>query len=176
VKLVPTGIQGVMVVEPDRIEDERGFFARTFDASIFEEAGLEPAVVQCNISFNKLAGTLRGLHYQDERAIEAKLVRCSQGAIWDVVVDMRPDSPTRLQHVSVELSAQNRLALYIPPLFAHGFQTLQDDTEVMYQMGHFYEAAAATGLRYDDPALGIEWPLAISSVAPKDLDWQLLKG
>jgi dTDP-4-dehydrorhamnose 3,5-epimerase len=174
VKLVPTGIQGVMVVEPDRIEDERGFFARTFDASLFEAAGLEPAVVQCNISFNKAAGTLRGLHYQDERAIEAKLVRCTRGAIWDVVVDMRPDSPTRLQHVSIELTATNHLALYIPPLFAHGFQTLQDDTEVMYQMGHIHAPGAATGLRYDDPALGIEWPLEISTIGPKDLDWQLL--
>jgi dTDP-4-dehydrorhamnose 3,5-epimerase len=174
VRLVATGIEGAMLVELDRLEDERGFFARTFDAAEFEAAGLEPAVVQCNVSFNVAAGTLRGMHYQDERAPEAKLVRCTRGSILDVIVDMRPDSPTRLQHVAVELSEANHTALYVPPLFAHGFQTLADNTEVFYQMGHAFVPGAGAGLRYDDPALGIRWPLPVSVIAPKDREWPLL--
>jgi dTDP-4-dehydrorhamnose 3,5-epimerase len=171
VRLVPTGISGAVLVELDRMEDERGFFARSFDAEEFEAAGLEPAVAQCNISFNIQAGTLRGMHYQDEQAPEPKLVRCTRGAIWDVIVDLRPDSPTRLQHVAVELSEDNGLAIYIPPLFAHGFQTLVDETEVFYQMGQRFVPGAGKGIRYDDPAVGIKWPMAVSVIAPKDLDW-----
>ncbi len=173
-RLVPTGIAGAVLVELDRHEDERGFFARSFDAEEFAAAGLEPAVAQCNISFNITAGTLRGMHYQDEQAPEPKLVRCTRGAVWDIIVDMRPDSPTRLQHVAVELSEDNALALYIPPYFAHGFQTLLDETEVFYQMGQRFVPGAGMGLRYDDPKLGLHWPMAVSVIAPKDLEWPLL--
>ncbi len=174
-KLIPTEIDGPMIVELEQRGDERGFFARTFDAKEFEELGMEPGIVQCNLSYNYAAGTLRGMHYQDETAPEAKLIRCTRGAIVDVIVDMRPDSPTRLQHVAVELSAENRLALYVPPLFAHGYQTLQDDTEVTYQVSGWYTPTAERGLRYNDPALGITWPVPVSSTSDKDAAWPLLE-
>lgn len=127
--------------------------------------------VQCNLSFNHRAGTLRGMHYQAPPATETKLVRCVRGAIFDVIVDLRPNSPTFLQHVGVELTAENRRALYVPELFAHGYQTLTDDTEVLYMVGEFYTPGAERGLRYDDPALGIAWPLPVSAISEKDLAW-----
>ena len=163
-----TKLKGAFIIEPERLEDERGFFARTFCQEEFEAHGLNPAVVQCNISFNKKRGTLRGMHYQVVPHEEAKLVRCTRGAIYDVIIDLRPESPTLKQWVGVELTADNRRMLYIPEGFAHGFQTLEDDTEVFYQMSEFYHLECARGVRWDDRVFGIEWPLAEVIISAKD--------
>ena len=151
-------LTGAWVIEPELLGDERGWFARTFDAEEFHARGLNPAVVQCNASFNARSGTLRGMHYQAEPHGESKLVRCVRGAIFDVAVDLRPDSPTYRRWHGVELSAENARAFYIPAGLAHGFQTLTDDCEVLYQMGHRYVPGAARGVRWDDPVFAIEWP------------------
>lgn len=161
-------LSGVFLVEPERREDERGWFARTWCRREFEAHGLCPRLVQCSTSFNRRRGTLRGLHYQAVPHAEAKLVRCTQGAIWDVALDLRPQSPTLHQHVGVELTARSGAALYIPEGFAHGFQTLQDDTEVLYQMSEFYAPAAARGIRYDDPKFNIRWPIADPIILGRD--------
>lgn len=153
-----TPLGGAWVIELEELGDERGWFARTFDVEEFQARGLNPAIVQCNTSFNPQCGTLRGLHYQAEPHGESKLVRCVRGAIFDVAVDLRADSPTRCRWHGVELSAENRLSYYIPAALAHGFQTLTEDCEVLYQMGHRYVPEAAQGVRFDDPAFGIEWP------------------
>ena len=174
-RLVPTALEGPVVVELEHRADDRGFFARTFDRAIFAEAGLEAVVEQANLSYNHRAGTLRGMHYQLPPATEAKLVRCTAGAILDVVVDVRPGSPTRLQHVAVELSAENRRALYVPPMFAHGYLTLTDGAEVVYQVSEAYTPGVERGLRYDDPALGIDWPLPVAVISEKDAAWPLLE-
>ncbi|MGA9778098.1 MAG: dTDP-4-dehydrorhamnose 3,5-epimerase [Verrucomicrobiia bacterium] len=171
---IPTRLSGVYIVEPEPHEDDRGFFARTFCAREFKEHGLATEFVQCSISLNRIRGTLRGLHYQLSPACETKLVRCTSGAIHDVVVDLRQDSPTYLQHLGVELTAQNRLALYIPKMFAHGLETLVDETEVFYQISEFYAPAKSIGLRFDDPKLGIQWPLPVSVINDKDRNWPLL--
>jgi len=152
-------LPGVFVIEPELREDARGFFARTWCQREFAEHGLNPRLVQCSMSFNRRRGTLRGLHYQAAPHAEAKLIRCTRGAIWDVALDLRTQSPTFRQHVGVELTAENRAALYIPEGFAHGFQTLVDDTEVLYQMSEFYAPASGQGFRFDDPAFAIRWPL-----------------
>jgi dTDP-4-dehydrorhamnose 3,5-epimerase len=157
-QFVQTPLPGAWVVELDLLGDERGWFARTFDADEFEQRGLNPAVVQCNASFNARSGTLRGMHYQAEPHGESKLVRCVRGGIFDVAVDLRSDSPTYRRWHGVELSAENRLAFYIPAGLAHGFQTLTDDCEVLYQMGNPYIPEAARGVRWDDPAFAIDWP------------------
>ena len=174
-RLVPTEVPGPVVVVLEEHRDERGFFARTFDSEEFAAAGLEPVVLQTNFSHNGRAGTLRGMHLQVAPAPESKLVRCVRGAVLDVVVDLRPGSSTRLQHVAVELSAANRLALYVPPLFAHGFLTLADDTDVTYQVSARHTPAAERGLRYDDPALGIDWGAhPVRVISAKDSSWPLL--
>lgn len=160
--LEPTEIDGVVVVEPERHVDERGFFARTFDAEHFAEHGLETAVVQCSTSFNLRAGTVRGMHWQAEPHGEAKLVRCTRGAVFDVAVDVRPGSPTFRRWCGVELSAENGRALFVPIGCAHGFQTLCDDSEVLYQISAPYVPRAACGFRWDDPRIGIRWPEAPS--------------
>ena len=152
-------IPGVFVIEPERREDNRGFFARTWCQREFAEHGLNPHLVQCSISLNRRRGTLRGIHYQEPPHAEAKLIRCTRGAIWDVALDLRLGLPTFGQHVGVELSADNRAALYIPEGVAHGFQTLVDDTEVLYQMSEFYAPEAGRGVRFDDPAFAIRWPV-----------------
>ena len=157
-RFVETPLPGAWAIELEEIEDDRGWFARTFDAEEFRSRGLNPDVVQCNASFNHRRGTLRGMHYQAEPHGESKLVRCVRGAIFDVAVDLRPDSPTGRAWHGVELSAENRLAFYIPAGLAHGFQTLTDNSEVLYQMGDPYVPEAARGVRWDDPAFGIEWP------------------
>ena len=167
-------LAGVAVIDLERKEDDRGFFARTFDREQFAEAGLEPLVEQCNLSYNSHAGTLRGMHYQVAPATEAKLVRCTAGAIVDTVVDVRPDSPTYLQHFSVELTADNRRSLYVPPMFAHGYQTLVDGAEVSYQVSEAYTPGTERGLRHDDPALGLSWPLPVTTISGKDAAWPLL--
>lgn len=173
-KFSETPLAGAYTIDLDRIEDERGFFARSYCAREFATLGLDDGVVQCNVSFNCRAGTLRGMHFQAEPYGEAKLVRCTLGRILDVIVDIRPDSPTRGRWFAAELSAENRRMLFIPRGFAHGFQTLADNSEVFYQMSAFYEPSAARGLRWDDPALAIDWPIAEPIVSEKDRGYPLL--
>jgi dTDP-4-dehydrorhamnose 3,5-epimerase len=175
VRIIATKLAGACIIEPEPHKDSRGLFARTFCAREFREHGLVESFVQCNTSWNALTGTLRGLHYQLPPSSEVKLVRCTAGALWDVVVDLRPNSPTYLQHVGVELTANNRRALYIPEMFAHGFQTLEDGTEVFYQMSEFYSPKSARGLRFDDPKLAINWPLPATSISDQDQNWTLLE-
>jgi len=167
-------LKGAFTIELRPHEDDRGFFARTFCAREFRRYGLVESFVQCNTSWNTVAGTIRGLHYQLPPSCEVKLVRCTSGALWDVIVDLRPDSETYLKHFGIELSARNRIALYVPKMFGHGFQTLEDGTEAFYQMSEFYAPELATGLRYDDPKLGIKWPLPVSSVSENDRAHSLL--
>ena len=174
-KFSQTAIQGVAVVDLVPHLDERGFFARSFCQDEFTEHELLPMVAQCNISYNHVAGTLRGMHFQVAPATEAKLVRCISGAIIDQIVDLRADSPTYLRHVSVELTAANRLSLYVPPMFAHGYQTLVDGGEVLYQVSERYTPGRERGLRFDDPALGLDWPLPVASISDKDRSWPLLE-
>lgn len=157
-RFAPTPLPGAWVLELERLGDERGWFARTFDAEEFRAHEMNPEVVQCNASFNARRDTLRGMHYQADPHGESKLVRCVRGAIHDVAVDLRPDSPTYLAWHGVELSAENGHAFYIPAGLAHGFQTLAEDSEVLYQMGHRYVPEAARGVRFDDPVFGIRWP------------------
>ena len=173
-KITTTSLVGLAVIELERNEDERGFFARTFDRTDFDAAGLEPLVQQCNLSYNHKAGTLRGMHYQVTPATEAKLVRCTAGAIVDIVVDVRPESPTFLQHYAIELTAVNRRALYVPPMFAHGFQTLTDGAEVTYQVSQAYTPGTERGLRHDDPVLRLSWPRPVSVISSKDASWPLM--
>ncbi len=153
-----TSLPGAFVIEPERLEDARGFFARTWCAREAEKHGLAPRLVQCSVSFNARKGTLRGLHYQIAPHEEAKVVRCTRGSIYDVILDLRPTSATFKHHVAVVLSADNRRALYVPEGYAHGFQTLEDDTEVFYQMSEYYAPQATRGVRWDDAAFGIAWP------------------
>jgi dTDP-4-dehydrorhamnose 3,5-epimerase len=163
-----TPVEGAWIVEPERFEDERGFFARTWDVDELAARGLDAALVQCSISFNRLRGTLRGMHYQAAPHEETKLVRCTAGAIFDVAVDLRPDSPTFCAWAGVELSAANRLALYVPRGCAHGFLTLTDDVEIAYQISERYAPDAARGVRFDDPAFGIAWPAEVTVVNERD--------
>ena len=166
-----TRLAGAFVIEMERRSDERGFFARTFCRQEFEAHGLKPEVVQCNVSFNKRKGTLRGMHYQAAPFAEAKLVRCTSGSIYDVIIDLRPSSATFKKHFAVELSAENGRMLYIPEDFAHGFQTLQDDTEVFYQMAQRYSAEHARGLRWNDPTFGIAWPKGERIIIERDRNY-----
>jgi dTDP-4-dehydrorhamnose 3,5-epimerase len=163
-----THLKGAYIIDPERIEDERGFFARTWDRHEFETLGLNSSLMQCNISYNVRRGTLRGMHYQVAPHEETKLVRCTTGAIYDVIIDLRPGSPTLRQWLAVELSAANRRMLYIPPGYAHGFQTLEDHSEVFYQMAEFYAPGYARGVRWNDPAFGIAWPEAPQVIAARD--------
>jgi dTDP-4-dehydrorhamnose 3,5-epimerase len=155
----PGTVAGAYEIDIEPQEDHRGFFARTWCQREFEAHGLESRIVQCSISFNKHRGTLRGMHYQSPPCEEVKLVRCIRGSIYDVIIDLRPDSPTFKRHHAVELSAANRKALYVPRGCAHGFQTLEHDSEVFYQMSEFYMPGHSTGVRWDDPAFGIQWPI-----------------
>ena len=168
-----TELPGAFVIDLEEKPDERGFFARTFDRKEFEAHGLKPDVAQCNVSTNHRAGTLRGMHYQIEPATETKLIRCTSGAILDVIIDMRPESTTYLRHFAVELTAENHRALYVPGMFAHGYQALTDGAEVTYQVGEFYTPGYERGLRHDDPAFGIAWPLPVSVISEKDASWPL---
>jgi len=163
-----TPLKDAYIIELERIEDDRGFFARSWCVREFEEHGLNPNMVQCNVSFNKKKGTLRGMHYQAAPHGEAKLVRCTKGALYDVIIDLRHGSPTFKQWFGVELTAENRKAIYVPEGFAHGFQTLEDETEVFYQMSEFYHPESARRVRYDDPAFGVEWPFLDAIVASRD--------
>ncbi|MFL6196447.1 MAG: dTDP-4-dehydrorhamnose 3,5-epimerase [Thermoanaerobaculia bacterium] len=164
-----TPLAGAWILEPERFADERGFFARTYCRRDFEERGLDPAVAQCSVSFNHRRGTLRGLHFQAAPHEEVKLVRVTRGAVWDVIVDLRPGSPTSGRHFGVKLTADEGNALYIPKGFAHGFQTLEDGSEVFYQISEFYAPESAQGYRWDDPAFAIPWPEPPSVISEKDL-------
>lgn len=161
-------LKGAFVIEPEMLKDERGFFARTFCTEEFAAHGISPDVIQCNVSFNKLKGTLRGMHYQLEPHGEAKLVRCTKGAIYDVIIDLRPDSETYMSWISEELNENNYKMLFIPRGFAHGFQSLHDDTEVFYQMSNIFVPQAARGIKWNDPAFNIKWPLAPTVISQKD--------
>lgn len=163
-----TGLPGLVLVELEPISDERGSFARSFDAGEWKARGMSSRVVQCNLSRNIARGTLRGMHYQAAPSAEAKLVRCSKGAIYDVAVDLRPESPTFCRWLGEELSADNCRMLFVPEGFAHGFLTLTEDSEVLYQMSEPYEASLARGVRWDDPAFAIEWPLQPLVVSERD--------
>lgn len=165
----PLAVEGVFLIEPERHPDERGFFARTFCREEFEARGLETAIAQCSLSFNHRRGTLRGLHFQAATHEEVKLVRCTRGAIFDALVDLRPGSPTYLRHATVALTAESRAEVYLPRGVAHGFQTLADETEVCYQISTPYAPAEARGYRYDDPAFGIPWPEPVTVISEKDL-------
>ncbi|NOR47281.1 MAG: dTDP-4-dehydrorhamnose 3,5-epimerase [Methanosarcinaceae archaeon] len=170
-RFTETRLKGAFIIELERLEDERGFFARTFCQKEFEAHGLNPRLVQCNISYNKHKGTLRGMHYQAAPMAEAKLVSCTRGAIYDVIIDLRPESPTYCQWIADELNTENRMMIYIPEGFAHGFQTLEDDTEVFYHMSEFFSPEHARGVRWDDPMFGIEWPLDTKIISEKDKNY-----
>jgi len=167
-----TKLKGAFVIDIERREDSRGFFARGFCQHEFEEHGLKPVIAQANIAFNHKKGTLRGMHFQFPPAPETKLVRCTRGAILDIIVDLRPESPTYLQHTAVELNEDNSRALYVPERFAHGYQVLRDKTETSYQVGEFYSPGDEGGLMYDDPRLGLRWPLPVEEMSDKDKQWE----
>lgn len=169
-----TKLSGAFVIDPERFEDDRGFFARTWCVREFETNGLDTRLVQCSVSYNKRKGTLRGMHFQAAPHAETKLVRCTKGAIYDVIIDLREGSPTLRQWVAVELTAENHRMIYIPEGFAHGFQTLTDDSEVFYQISEFYLSESARGVRWDDPAFEIEWPLGARIMSEKDSSYLTL--
>jgi dTDP-4-dehydrorhamnose 3,5-epimerase len=170
-----TSLKGAFIIDIERREDSRGFFARAFCQKEFKAHGLNPTIAQANVASNIRRGTLRGMHFQFPPSAETKLVRCTRGAILDIIVDLRPESPTYLKHVAVELNEDNQRALYVPERFAHGYQALADNTDTSYQVGEFYAPEAESGLMYDDPRLGLTWPLPISVVSEKDQKFRLLE-
>lgn len=173
---VNTTLTGAFLIELQPLEDERGFFARSFCVDEFKKNDLDHRVAQCNVSFNREAGTLRGMHFQAAPHEEAKLVRCTAGAVFDVIVDLREGSTTRYQWFASELTARNRRAMFVPAGFAHGFQTLEDDSEVFYQMSEFYDPSAARGVRWNDPAFAITWPEEITVISERDLAFEDFEG
>lgn len=168
---IETKLKGALIIETERLEDERGFFARSFCQKEFALHGLKSNLVQCNISFNKKKGTLRGMHYQVAPHEEAKLVRCTKGAIYDVIVDLRPNSSTFKQWLGIELISESYQMIYIPEGFAHGFQTLENNTEVFYQMSEFYHPECARGIKWNEPTFGIEWPADDRIISTKDCQY-----
>jgi dTDP-4-dehydrorhamnose 3,5-epimerase len=167
-----TKLKGAYIIEPERLEDNRGFFARAWCKNEFDDHGLNPHFVQINLSFNKSRGTIRGLHYQTRPNEEAKLIRCIRGAIYDVIIDLRPNSPTYLEWIGEELTADNRKMLYVPENFAHGYQSLKDNTEVFYPVSQFYSPESVKGLRWNDPTFGIKWPEADNLIiSEQDKKW-----
>ena len=171
-----TILNGAYIIDPERMEDERGFFARSWCRRELEAHGLNPKLAQCNISFNKMKGTLRGMHHQDPPYQEAKIVRCTMGAIYDVIIDLRSKSSTFKQHFGVLLTAENRKMLYIPEGFSHGFLTLEDNTEVFYQMSEFYAPEYARGIRWNDPGIGIKWPADVITISERDWNYPDFKA
>jgi dTDP-4-dehydrorhamnose 3,5-epimerase len=169
-----TKLKGAFILDLERREDSRGFFARAFCQNEFKQHGLKPVIAQANIAFNHKEGTVRGMHFQFPPAAETKLVRCTRGAILDIIVDLRPESATYLQHTAVELNEDNYRALYVPERFAHGYQALRDKTDTSYQVGEFYKPGTEGGLLYNDPRLGLEWPLPVSMISDKDRVWKPL--
>ena len=170
-----TKLKGAFIIDLERREDTRGFFARAFCQHEFAEHGLKPVVAQANIAFNHRKGTIRGMHFQFPPAAETKLVRCTRGAILDIIVDLRPESPTYLEHVAVELNDDNYRALYVPERFAHWYQVLCDKTDTSYQVGEFYTPGTEGGILYDDPRLQLSWPLPLSVISEKDRAWRALE-
>ncbi|BAQ63637.1 dTDP-4-dehydrorhamnose 3,5-epimerase [Geminocystis sp. NIES-3709] len=168
-----TKLKGAYIIKPEKITDERGFFARSFCQKEFNKYSLNSNFVQCNISYNKIKGTLRGMHYQNLPYPEAKLVRCTQGAIYDVIIDLRKNSPTFKHWIGEKLTAKNHKMIYIPEGFAHGFQTLEDDSEVFYQMSEFYYPECAKGIKFDDPNFKIEWPIINKIISERDISYHL---
>ena len=164
----PTKLKGAFIIDLERREDSRGFFARSFCQNEFASHGLKPVIAQANLAFNHLKGTLRGMHFQFPPKAESKLVRATRGAILDIIVDLRPESPTFLEHISVELDEDNHRALYVPERFAHGYQVLADKTETSYQVGEFYAPDCESGLLHDDPRLNLKWPLPVAVISDKD--------
>lgn len=172
-----TKLKGAFVIEPQKFGDERGFLSRSFSAKEFESHGLNPRIAECNISFSRKRYTVRGMHFQNPPFAQAKLVRCTKGAIYDVIIDLRPDSPTFKQWIGEDLSAENRLMLYVPEGFAHGFQTLEHDTEVFYQITNFYDPASEGGVRWNDPAFAINWPAKDGvTIKARDAEYPDFKG
>jgi len=169
-----TALKGAFIIDLERREDNRGFFARAFCQKEFADHGLKPVIAQANIAFNRRKGTLRGMHFQYPPAPETKMVRATRGAILDIIVDLRPESPTYLQHVAVELSEDNHRSLYVPERFAHGYQALADSTETSYQVGEFYAPGTEGGLSPQDPRLGLRWPLPVTEISEKDAGWRPL--
>ena len=170
-----TKLQGVYIIKIEKIEDERGFFGRTWDKKIFEEHGLNHCIHQCNISFNKKKGTIRGMHYQSSPYEEDKLVRCTRGKVFEVMIDLRKDSDTFKHYQSVELTSENYKMLYVPKGFALGFQTLEDNTEVFYQMSQVYMSEYSKGIRWDDPKFNISWPMKPGVISKKDQSFEQIK-
>lgn len=170
-KLQPTPLDGPRLVEIERREDERGFFARLWCQRELQTQGIDMSVVQVSLSHNPTRGTLRGMHFQWPPSQEAKLLRCERGGIFDVIIDLRPNSPTYAKHAAFELDSMSRRALYVPSGFAHGFQTLQDDTDIVYMMSDYYRPELQDGVRYNDSAWCIDWPLPVSLIAPRDRDY-----
>lgn len=173
-KFTETKLKGAFIIATEKKEDSRGFFARAFCQKEFEAHGLKPTIAQANIAFNLHKGTLRGMHFQFPPAAETKLVRCTRGAILDIIVDLRPESSTYLDHVAVELTQDNYLSLYVPERFAHGYQVLSDNTETSYQVGEFFTPGAEGGLACDDPRLKLAWPLPVTAISDKDRAWRHL--
>ncbi len=167
-RFAETALKGAYIIELEAAEDERGFFARTFCRREFAGRGLNSGVAQCSISYNARKGTLRGMHYQVEPHAEAKLVHCVRGSLYDVIIDLRPESETYCRWVGEQLSGDNRRLIYVPEGFAHGFQTLEDDTMVYYQISEFYAPQSARGVRWNDPAFGIKWPFSDPIISEKD--------
>ena len=172
----PTPLPGAFVIAPERIVDARGFFARTWCRSEFAEHGLNPEVVQRNVSYSARRGTLRGMHYQRPPHAETKLIRCAAGAIWDVIIDLRPESPAYRKHFGVRLDPSEDRMLYVPEGFAHGFLTLEDDTTVDYQMSQYYAPSHGAGVRWNDPAFGIRWPFEPTVMADRDRNYPDFAG
>ena len=169
-----TPVDGVFIVEPEKIPDERGFFACSWLADEFAERGLNQQLVQCNVAFNKTRGTLRGMHFQIKPYEQTKLVRCTRGAVYEVALDLRSDSPTRYRWAAAELTSDNHRMLYIPEGFAHGYQTLTDDAEIFYQISEYYHAESESGVRWDDPAFAIDWPLPVTVIAKRDATYPFI--
>ncbi len=169
-----TKLSGAFVIDVERREDARGFFARVFCQHEFEAHGLKPIIAQANVAYNRKKGTIRGMHFQFPPAAETKLVRCTRGAILDIIVDLRPESLTYLDHIAVELTGESCRALYVPERFAHGYQVLRDDTETSYQVGEFYTPGCEGGLHFNDPRLALRWPLPVSVISDKDQAWKQL--
>jgi len=173
-KFHKTPLKDLIIIEPEKIEDERGFFARTWDTEVFSKVGLNPKIIQCSISSNKKKGTLRGLHVQNSPYEESKIIRCTRGKLYDIVVDLRIDSLTFKKWFSIELSADNYKMVYVPEGCAHGYQTLEDNTDASYQMTEEFKPEYYTGVRWDDPAFGIKLPLEITVISKKDTMWNFL--
>ncbi|CAN5683656.1 dTDP-4-dehydrorhamnose 3,5-epimerase [soil metagenome] len=170
-RFTETSLRGAFVLELEPRNDERGFFSRAYCQKEFEAHGVKLSIAQVNCSYNHKPATMRGMHYQIPPAAESKLVRCTRGAVYDAIVDLRPNSPTYLQHFGIELTEHNRKQVFVPELFAHGYLTLTPDAEVAYQVGEFYTPGYERGIRYDDPALRIKWPIAVEVISEKDAAW-----